>query len=355
MATRYASAAGGGAHDGTSEANAWSWAEMIANCDGHYTYFKGNHTLTADSNLNACPGTVDSPTVIEGYASTIGDGYQGRANNGAGALVLTNFPVITLNSNVEILLGSNYLMMRCFKFVGNTGNFTAYANAYATCYYQCYASNAGNVWGAGGSLNRGGFFDCDGVGTGTASGKVVFYIGTGTDTYAYGCHVWNDNTSTGSAGIIMGNTNIAAKNVIYESAGIGIDIYTGNNKCFDNIIYKQGVAAIRTPNSARTEINYIVNNVMTDNAANRIVNQYAATANHPMFLFNNRSRDNGADSGMVYPDINPVTTDTGGAETDYIDAANDDLRPIPSSPIVRAGPSGNHIGALVPRKYTRSY
>ncbi len=354
MATRYASSAGGGAHDGTTEADAWSYAEMILACDGHYTYFKGNHTLSADSTLSGCPGTVNSPTVIEGYTTTPGDGYQGRSNNGSGALVLTNFPVITLNSNCEILLASSYLVMRCFKFVGATNAFTAYINGYATAYYQCYASNTGGTgcFGAGGSSNRSYFIDCDGVQAGSAA-SIVFYIGTGTDNTCYGCQAWNNSSNTGACSIMMGNSHTAVKNIIYESLGIGIDITTGNNRIFDNTIYKQAIA-IRTPNSVRTEINCLINNVITDSTA-RVTNLYAATANHPMYFFNNRSRDNGADTGITYPELSSVTTDTGGAETDFIDAANDDLRPIPSSPIVRSGPSGNHIGGLIPRKFTRSY
>lgn len=81
LTEKYSSAAGAGAHDGTTEGNAFSWVEMIADINAgngagiRYNH-KGNVTRAASDTISA-GGTVGSPCIIRGYTTTIGDGYRG--------------------------------------------------------------------------------------------------------------------------------------------------------------------------------------------------------------------------------------------------------------------------------------
>lgn len=74
---RYTTSAGAGAHDGTSEANAFSWTEMVTDWNagsrqGYRYNLKGNVTLAADAVFTG-DGTISNPIVLRGYSSTIGD------------------------------------------------------------------------------------------------------------------------------------------------------------------------------------------------------------------------------------------------------------------------------------------
>lgn len=93
--------------------------------------------------------------------------------------------------------------------------------------------------------------------------------------------------------------------------------------------------------------------ILTDNGQ-ALLNQYNATAAHPILWQNNRTRDNTSpDLGFGdWPYYSPITTDTGGPETDYKDAANGDLRLIRTSPAVSAGPLGGELGAIPRPKAT---
>lgn len=72
---RYCSVAGGGAHDGTSAANAWTLAEAIAAvAAGHrVNVLKGTYANTTTTRTFATAGTATAPIWWRGYDTTIGD------------------------------------------------------------------------------------------------------------------------------------------------------------------------------------------------------------------------------------------------------------------------------------------
>lgn len=69
---KYVTVTGGGLHDGTSEADAWTFTEAIANAvAGDRVNVKiGTHSCTTGSTAN---GTYADPIYVRGYVSTIGD------------------------------------------------------------------------------------------------------------------------------------------------------------------------------------------------------------------------------------------------------------------------------------------
>lgn len=101
---KYASSAGAGANDGSSEANAWSWATMLTSAAaGDRINFKGNHTLTANATFTSA-GTATSPIILRGYNSTIGDLATAGRTNGNGPLITTNFPVLSASGAYGLTL-----------------------------------------------------------------------------------------------------------------------------------------------------------------------------------------------------------------------------------------------------------
>jgi hypothetical protein len=86
---------------------------------------------------------------------------------------------------------------------------------------------------------------------------------------------------------------------------------------------------------------YIVfaNNHSTDSTT-WIDNGYSGTADLFILEMNSRTRDLTTPRVGIRSDsynINEVTTDTGGAETDYVDAPNGDITLITAAPAVDAG------------------
>jgi len=110
------------------------------------------------------------------------------------------------------------------------------------------------------------------------------------------------------------------------------------------------VNGVRTRANTASEPVLAVNCHVTDNSGYGFKNGYLATANHPLIRYHCRTRDNtsGADDGGFanWANINPVTTDTGGAATDYADAASGDFRLINSAPGDGSGVWADDIGAL---------
>lgn len=78
----------------------------------------------------------------------------------------------------------------------------------------------------------------------------------------------------------------------------------------------------------------------------------ATAATNGVFLSNNRFRDNvmgavtNATDWVTATSYSQVTTDTGGAETDYVAAGSQDYRLINASPATGAGAPFSDIGGL---------
>jgi len=92
---KYVTNAGAGAADGTSLANAWSWATMLTSLSaGQRANVQGAITRTTSSDTFANVGTAANPIAIRGINSTLND-LEANGRTRGGALVTTNFPVIT--------------------------------------------------------------------------------------------------------------------------------------------------------------------------------------------------------------------------------------------------------------------
>lgn len=177
LTVRYASSAGGGAHDGTTEADAWSFAEMLTNAAaGQIVNFKGNHTLTGAASFTN-NGTATSPIKVRGYASAAGDGYQGRTNSN-GPLVTTNFSVWTCGTNEVNGSAKNYIIYEAIQFLSSRNGNAILAGEdclFARCAFENSSTNAGASCVAA-PFGRAYFYDCDIAMTGASGGSAALEV-----------------------------------------------------------------------------------------------------------------------------------------------------------------------------------
>jgi hypothetical protein len=338
---RYVTVAGAGAHDGTSEANAWTFAEMITAAPSGGTrvnvkagsYSVGAYTLGA--------GTAAAPFVIRGYNSTPGD-LDNLGRDATGALVTTNMPDITLSAawvpTAQVLLqnlditgalssallnsaGADFFNLLSCRVV-NTQN-----NAAAAC---LRADNDCQV------------INCDFECTGAAHGFPVYLSGPGC---LHNCRfkgVDADALLQVDAGRVEGCVFIG------NGSNKGLVFIAGSSEhrvigcTFYNL-----TTAIEFPNLVNTEIGVVINNHVTD-CSKFIDSLYSGTALIPLIIYNNRTRDvTTLLTGIESIEAGAVTTDTGGASTDYTNAGADDLTLISGAPGLLTGMGLNtDIGAL---------
>lgn len=141
--TRYVSELGGGAHDGTTEADAYTFAEAIAaEAAGMRFNVKGAAANTTTSRTFAAVGTATAPILWEGYVNTPGDicGRVGVAANNA----LTK-PVISFTTGQLVVSGTHHklagLDVTSAYVAGATGTISSTAGNFSIL--RCRVTNTG--------------------------------------------------------------------------------------------------------------------------------------------------------------------------------------------------------------------
>lgn len=329
LTEKYVTVAGAGLHDGSSELNAWTFAEMIAANPAAGSRINIKSGSYSEGITTIPSGTAAAPLILRGYNSTIGDlDIQGR--NADGTLNTTNMPDFTLTGlwtpgafcifqNLDVtgalssaLIGSavndNFSFISC-RVVNTQNNLSARSvqgdngiNAY-NCDFECTGAAHITV------------VDCDT----THDFYACRFKGVDTDALLSCEDGAIDSCAFIGIGKTGGNTGIQ---FLATSAKIKV-----KNCTFYNL-----TTAISFPNLVNSHHHQLVNNICTD--CGEFVNSlYSATAAHGAILINNRTRDNtSANTGLEIVEIGSITTDTGGAETDYVNAAAGNLRLISTSP-----------------------
>lgn len=344
LTTRYVSSAGTDTYaNSTNPSTPMSLTTAFANAAaGDLIMVKADGTYTrsaSDTPTNV--GTVTSPIIYRGYSSTITDGFQGRTN-GNGPLILTNMPTIAYGSTFSLLANAkNYLIFESLNITGAVGSSLLRSSA-SGFVVRCNVVNSINNGNAGAitipAQSVG--YDCDAATTG-ASSQEAFQVALG------GRLIGGRAKSTGFAVNLAGG--VVAFVTCYDSAyGIlcGTSGGTIINPTFQNITNE--IVQTATTVSGPANIPLIVNGMATD-SGKFINNRLTAVTAIPFFTANNRTRDNGASVAFPgdWPVWDEITTDAGGAETDYVDTATDDFRLIGTSPGKAAGnPSYLDCGAL---------
>lgn len=355
---RYVTDTGAGSGDGSSIANAMSFATftdyMVTG--GSFTAAAGDRfniigaitgrTTTTDVWVNG--GNATSPVVVRGWKADNTTAYAGRTG-GNGPLITTDFPTISYTTG-RINVSGQFIEIENLYVTSTGGTSSTIALAANSAIFRCYVANSATAGGSA-AVNTSTsaqtiVADCDLFQNGASGGATALVVqgsaakvignrvrsatGAGISVRSSVAVVNNTVYNCGTVGIIMDQTTgspLIAYNTVYGCTGDGIDIITGT-----------------------TPLQLVVGNMITDNGGWAVDFNSSAVAGYVMF---NRTRDNTsgaynlATDWVVATSTGNVTTDTGGASTDYVDAGGLDFSLIRLSPATSAGlPAYSSIGAL---------
>lgn len=343
---RYVTSAAAGGGDGSS-GSPWTLEEAFSNAAAGdrvniQKQTSPGYELTSPGNAATPAGTQSAPIVWRGYNSTIGDldsvGRDTPANGSA--LITTDMPLITISST---LVPASYNIFMNINFECSLGDQAVEdtASDFVTL-YQCrvyHTGSAGNVRPVN-LDNQATLIMCDIETTGADTDDVVS-IDHGSIVLA--CKITGSDTAerllTITSGQVIGN--------VFINGGLGIRLeqYAGafgpNSLIMNNTAYNLGSDFLETPALTQNSPIIVINNHVTD--CGRFFNNLNGSESPPVLgyctMLNNRTRDNtSADIGIGDSFVvGEVTTDTGGAATDYTDAASDDFSLISGAPGENAG------------------
>jgi hypothetical protein len=335
LTERYVSVAGGGAHDGTTEADAFTWAEMVTDINtpraGYRYNVKAGSTYANAGTATTITGdgTATSPNIIRGYTTSIGDATVARSSGGA--LNTSKMPLVTYTGSANFnASGGNFLIVEAIQFQSaNSGATVQLGTNSATinCTVANSSSNAAAL-GIDGSTRAGvRAINSDVSLSANSGGSAAIRIQSGSPSGAYGCRV-TTGTSSSAAGLICRSTAVVAFNTIFSCGtdGIQMDAATGSPSIIGNTIYGctgDGIDFVTSTTGMQT----VLGNHITDNGGWGI-NFNTSTCDAIMAF--NRFRDNtsgsitgGSSDWKDAGQQRDVTTDTGGASTDYTSAGTD--------------------------------
>jgi hypothetical protein len=337
---RYVTSAAGGAGDGSS-GSPWTLAQAFANAvAGDRVNIQSDGAYSIGATTIAAAGTLTQMIIFRGYDATIGD-LDSLGRNANGTLNTTGYPAITLTGLLQFQTTAHTALMN-LNFTGALSSALIGTNAQdAVTMYQCSVLNTQNNASAAAIVLDDGctFVMCDFECSGAAHGAVVDadYV-----TRVLFCRFEAATTSALLQirnGELIGNLFIGAgghavlfPDEVTRFTAVGNTI-VGCNRAFSffNSVWP---AIAGSPNG----VPLLVNNHVTDNTE-FIHFAYSGTADSLCLEFFNRTRDNttartGVGDALV---VGEVTTDTGGASTDYADAGSDDYRLISGAPGEDAG------------------
>lgn len=325
------SASGG---DGSS-GSPWTLAEAWTNAAAGDRVNIQSGSYSASGGGPSTIGTVTAPIVFRGYNTTIGDlDEQGRDTDGE--LDTTDFPVITTTSSLTL---ENFNIYQNLILTGTT---SANGIVYDTGSDYCALISCSVLQLGAGSALRGDngwvLINCDFKCTTAASSNFTVDLDSISiiSTCRFESTVANRQLLQVETGSVIGCVFIGTGST--NDGLLFVPQFNGSRIVQNCTFYNLGDAISYDTASNFTSIPVLINNHITDCSV-EINNLYSATSDRPVIAINNRTRDNttkftGIDN---YIEFNEVTTDTGGAATDYEDAANGDLRLISGAPGVDAG------------------
>lgn len=331
---RFVTNAAGGGGVGT-EGDPWTLAEALTQAiatDRVNVQSDSAYSLGVDTVTNA--GTALDLIVFRGYNSTIGDLENPGRSSTTGKLDTTGFPAITLTGS---LTPNAFVVFQNLAFTGVLSTYLLFSTVIDNfTILECEIINTQNnsLAGAVKSDNEwkliGSDFECTG-----AAHAIVLDLDV--RPMVVGCRIKsiaNDGLFIlGAGAVVVGNTFIG------NGVGSAISIASKNQLqlFYGNTLYNWATA-FEFGNITPSTTSVLVNNHATD-CAKYIDDLHVATDLTPIIEMNERTRDNTTPRTGVGDGVNSgeVTTDTGGKETDYTDADNDDLSLIAAAPGIDTG------------------
>ncbi len=330
--------------DGTS-GDPWTLTEAFANAvaGDRVNVGPGTYVRTASDTPGASGSSVDGPIIYRGYKTSIGD-LADDGRSAAGELVTADFPVIAYDAGYGLTASSlGWLQLETLSITASL-NGKAVDVGGQCALVNCYVLNDSTgaaAYGVELSGSNSLVYNCDLKLTGASGGVAALHC-EGSNNRALFTRIRGSQAD----GIkCSGTAHIVAFCQIKGVADDGI-VWASSNATqtitvLCNTIISTG-DGIETANYAIAALPVFIDNHITDCGAYGINNGYAGTAAYGAFFGHNRTRDNvsGAVNGFGdYPLHGHVTTDTGGAATDYTGAGSTpfDLTLIADAPAKAAG------------------
>lgn len=344
---KYVSSLAGGSGDGLSPGAAFTFSQMVSEiqsgsgtggrgkrynikADGTYT------RTTYDSLGGSVSGTNQLPIALRGYKTTPGDGYLGRAADN-GALIDTNMPFVNYTSGGWI--SGKFMTYETIRWAANAANDYVVSMETASCIFGCIMSNSNASTNSAVFRPREGViaYECDITQLATSGPTVAAMSCEGNAGRILCCRIIQ-MSPTGNG--VNSERWVALYANLIKGAGGGIGIWQNSNQwpfmALNNTIVGWTDAVKITADAQWASL--LWGNMVTDNAGYGV---NGTVAGNMIFVGPNRTRDNvlGDFSGTTAPDWTTcgrfwplVTTDTGGPETDYANAAANDYNLVTASP-----------------------
>jgi len=241
---RYVTNSGAGAADGTSLANAWSWATMLTSLSsGQRANVQGTISRTTASDTFTNAGTAAAPISIRGINSSDGD-LDANGRTRGGALVTTNFPVVTYTTGGLTL--PNYMVAEAVSFTSaRTGSTVTAGNngVLRRCKFaNTHASSASAIGLTSGS-NTTIVDDCDATCASSSSSASAF---SGTNLVLLRSLATGNTSGAGCINGGGGNQTLIA--CVFRDAGYGYvtsgsgELWACSFRNITNTYISQGVA-----------------------------------------------------------------------------------------------------------------
>jgi len=343
---RYVTSVGGGAHDGTSEANAWTMFEMTTalaalgtgGAAGLRVNVKADATHSLGVNLGSIGGgTTTAPCWIRGYHTTPGDGWLGRTVGGTGPIDTSNMPLINFGLNNWNQTAA-FVLLDCLNVTSARNSAPIADVGTDSVMTRCVVTNTGTGVGAACASDNGNtrrtFQNCDFTFAGASGGANVASVGV--DGRLLYCRI---RGAGAIAGVRLTSRGQVIGCVIFGAGGAGIyGSSTGSTLTIigNTIVGNSGDGIDILASSTTTHA--ILNNLITDNGGYGI----DGNGNNAAFLAYNRFDRNtsGAINGMTDWDaatgLGRNTTSVPQAD-EYENAGSHDYRLKSTSPALAAG------------------
>jgi len=340
LTERYVTSGAGGGGSGTS-GSPWTFAEAIThslsntgqryNVQSDAGYSIGTTTFGA--------GTFQLPNIWRGYDSTIGD-CDNLGRNTDGTLNTTGMPVITITG---LWTMANYVTLQNFNITGALsstliGDVTVDLWNMISCRVENTQNNAAATAVSCDDYHV--FTNCDFICSGAASDRVL--IGDVHLRFT-GCRfeiTSTDNCLEVQSTVVLVNC-VFLKNGSLGGVGVLIDIAISTiaQPQFVNCTFYNLTDAIK---STQTHTGGSIN--IIESHATDCTQFVTNTTNIACYAIHNRTRDNTSPPATVeLIEVGAITTDTGGASTDFADSGANDLHLITSAPGYNAGWNGGDI------------
>jgi hypothetical protein len=300
---KYVTVTGGGLHDGSSEANAWTFDEAIANVSaGDRVNVKlGTHTCSSSTTTS---GTYTNPIAVRGYVSTIGDLDDLPLADKVGG---TDIPKVTTSSGTQGFRGT-WTTHNHLEFEGTAAFASAWYFGNNSVVRSCRIINTSST-----------SYDCCNAGT-TVFDDCYFYSPTqysrvlfGTNATLTNCLIKGNNTGN------YGTNARRAINCIFSNHVKAVETEGGADLGIYGCTFVDCTTAIRIQ---AYPYGYIISNCYFSNCGTAILGDTYGANNYANILVtsccyqNVTTQISGIDSQVA-----PVTD----ASDEFVDSANNDF------------------------------